>query len=73
MADFTSIWIENDGLYVFGGQSKDKLVRSITDVHRMDDNLNWSKLEQSMQSGRMGHASIYDGMSDFRTIFIYFT
>ena len=35
--------------------------RSITDVHFMDQNYNWSKLVQSMMSGRMGHASIYDG------------
>ena len=45
--------------------SKDK---SITDVHFMDQNYNWSKLEQSMMSGRMGHASIYDG-TDSRCLF----
>ena len=38
--------------------------RSITDVHFMDNNKNWSKVVQSMKSGRMGHASIYDGTDD---------
>ena len=84
MADFTTIWIDSLGLYVFGGKSQGytdiRLItleflnlrdlsdepnwskdRSITDVHFMDNNYNWSKVAQSMKSGRMGHASIYDG------------
>ena len=31
----------------------------------MDSNYNWSKVVQSMKSGRMGHASIYDGTDEW--------
>ena len=34
----------------------------------MDTNYNWSKVVQSMKSGRMGHASIYDGTDEMITV-----